>query len=224
MSSIGIITGLSELTSNFFVSKIEEIAKFYHYKILSTPASANNVIKLLSNTDLLFHFLKNIIDSNNLSLSTILTIPCNSVHIVSNKLQSTFPGFLPIHETTINNLEKRVKKKSVLLLATSMTIQSGIYQNLLSEKGFQWLTPSRNEQEWLDSLIFTQLVKNQFSKSHYQELINMQYRFLEKGQVEHVVLACTDLCYLNQKYGTYMPWQTDSLDSLVAAIVGKMEV
>lgn len=220
---VGIITGLSEGVSNYFIEKINKAIWPLTPNIYTIQASANDVIELFPYVDGLFVYLKELIEQACLSHSAILTIPCNSVHIVSERLESVYPGFLPIHKVTVNKIEHKQNLGTVLLLGTSTTIQSKIYQNLLNEKNRQWIIPTVNEQNWIDSLIFNQLVKQRFDNNQYRKLYQLQQGYLKNGRADHVIIACTDLCYFNQKFSKTMPWQTDSLDSLVAAIVEKVK-
>lgn len=220
---LAVITGLSEGVSHYFIKKINKAVWPLNLNLYTIQASTTDVIELFPAADDLFVYLKELIEQACLPHSAILTIPCNSVHIVSERIEAVYSGFLPIHKVTVNNIEHKQNSGSVLLLGTSTTIQSKIYQNLLNEKNRQWIIPTVNEQSWIDSLIFNQLVKQRFDNNQYRKLYQLQQGYLKNGRADHVIIACTDLCYFNQKFSKTMPWQTDSLDSLVAAIVGKME-
>lgn len=220
---LAVITGLSERVSHYFIKKLNKAIWPLSVNIYTIQASAIDVIELFPSADDLFVYLKELIEQVCLPHSAILTIPCNSVHIVSERLEAVYPGFLPIHKVTVNKIEHKQNFGTFLLIGTSTTIQSKIYQNLLNEKNRQWIIPTVNEQNWIDSLIFNQLVKQRFDKSQYRKLYQLQQGYLKNGRADHAIIACTDLCYFNQKFSKTMPWQTDSLDSLVAAIVEKVK-
>ncbi len=222
MGSICIVTGLGKASSKSFVNSIQKLINNDEMNILPVMASAQCVIQRLSNVRTLYQYLVELIDSANTPGDAILAIPCNSIHVVSNRLQKKYKNFVPIHHATVDRLEFTGLNSKVLLLGTKTTARSRMYQHLLEKHGVQTLLPTTEEQKWLDELIFGKLLCGEFNREDYQRLLYIQQSYLNNGSADHVILACTDLCHLNQRFGKTRPWQTDSMSALVRVVSEKV--
>ncbi len=119
---------------------------------------------------------------------TQIIMPCNTVHEFHAELQRIikipFPHLIKI---VAQELKRRGWKK-VLLLATSRTIKTRLYQNALSHSDVELILPSRTNQRKLDRLIQGLVSPEDFSKqkSFLLDLIKF-------SGTKNVLLGCTDL-------------------------------
>jgi aspartate/glutamate racemase len=220
MIDIGIVTGLGDTSSQYFIDHLRNLSPSSH--IHSIKASPFHVIKFLHNKTALYTYLDALIERLKIPES-LIAIPCNSVHIISDRLQHKHIRFVPIHHVVADAIREKNDVRKVLILGTSTTIYSSIYQKLLGTHDCRCILPTEDEQAWVDSLIFDKLLHNHFNAEDFEKLTSIQKAYLDSCVADHVILACTDLCYLNQKYGKVMSCQTDSLDALVNAVIKKVE-
>jgi aspartate racemase len=117
-----------------------------------------------------------------------IVIPCNTVHEFHPKLASAVG--IPV-TNLIEVVGKEVHSrgwKEVFLLATSRTVKTQLYQNVLGELDINTISPNPQDQRRLDSLI-QGLLGEKASTAHQE--------FLEKmvglSRCKHIVLGCTDL-------------------------------
>lgn len=119
---------------------------------------------------------------------TQIVMPCNTVHEFHTELQSItaipFPHLIGIVATEL----KRRKWKKVLLLATSRTIKTRLYQYALQSSRIEIILPSHAEQKKLDHLIQGLLTPLDLSKQ--QDFLRS---IIEKSGTQKVLLGCTDL-------------------------------
>ncbi len=119
---------------------------------------------------------------------TQVVMPCNTVHEFHSELQSMtsipFPHLIEIVATEL----KRRKWKKVLLLATSRTIKTRLYQNALQSSRIELILPSHEDQKKLDHLIQGLLTPLDLSKQ--QDFLQS---IIEKSGAQKVLLGCTDL-------------------------------
>lgn len=121
-----------------------------------------------------------------------IAIVNNVTHAVFPEIQSqtTIP-MISIVETALEEA-KRLKVKTALLLGTKVTMQSTFYQDVFAKEGIDVVVPSEKEQDELNAIIDTELVKmvlKQESRKRYVEII-------ESYDVDAVILACTEIPWL----------------------------
>lgn len=155
--------------------------------------------------------------------SDVVLIPCNSVHIATPYIKSSLgERFIAIDQAVITSILQAGLKGRFLILGTSATLQSGIYQNGLSLIGCESVgLPSRVQVEF-DQFIFNELVSGEMKEAHLHwfRLLESQYKYLLSA--DYVVLACTELCYLVQTFSDALPWEIDSMQALVDAGVERL--
>lgn len=120
----------------------------------------------------------------------------NSPHAVYEDLEElTKVPILSIVKATITEA-RREKMKKLLLLGIKFTMQSTFYQNYSKNLGITVITPSIQEQDEIEKIIFSELViglNKQESKEKLLDIINSY-------EIDGVILGCTELpLILNQK-------------------------
>ena len=128
--------------------------------------------------------------------TSFIIMAANSPHAVYKDLEklSKIP-ILSIVEATIDKA-KQLNMKKLLLLGIKFTMQSTFYQNYGKNLGLKVITPSNEEQDEIDKIIFDELVIGFFKQESKRKLL----RIINNYRVDGVILGCTELpLILNQK-------------------------
>lgn len=119
---------------------------------------------------------------------TRIVMPCNTAHEfhpeLSSNLHVPFPNLIRL---VGDEIERRAWEK-ILLLATSRTIATGLYQNVLAPTGVEIAVPNPESQTKLDLLI--QGLLGNHAVTEGKGLIEA---LKTQAGVDKVVLGCTDL-------------------------------
>ena len=127
---------------------------------------------------------------------TRLVLACNTSHLFLPKVYENLPEaedkIVHIIKTTVDQIvEDGIKE--VYLLGTEGTIDSGIYQRALEEKGVKCLAPEESEYKDLRECI--EAVKQE----KYSEEVRQLFAKLINRH-EYCILGCTELPVLYEKY------------------------
>ena len=121
----------------------------------------------------------------------ILVMPCNTAHYFLPEIQKYVD--IPILNMIEITGEAIIKRgiKTVGLLATQGTINSGIYQKVFDKKGIEIVVPGETEQTVINDLIYNGVKagKKDYDVSAIRDVINSM---LDLG-AEILVLGCTEL-------------------------------
>ena len=133
----------------------------------------------------------------------VLIIPCNTAHYFYDRLLPFFdvPVLHMLRETAEKIRARGVRKAG--LLATDGTIQSGVYEHALSEKGIAVIIPSEKRQAAVMSVIYdgVKASNRNVDLTGFMEAI----RELLEGGAELIVLGCTELPIAFEWYGIDVP-------------------
>lgn len=83
--------------------------------------------------------------------------------------------------------------KKVLLLGIKFTMQGNFYPQRFAELGIEVITPSENEQDEINQVIFAELCHGNFAEPIRQRFLAIIDRYREAAQIEGVILGCTEL-------------------------------
>lgn len=125
-----------------------------------------------------------------------IILACNTSHLFIDKVLEKVPEAKGKIVHIIETCAEKIAMdgvKNVYLLASEGTIESGIYQKYLELKSVDLVVPTRNEYEKLRRCIeaVKQNIFTTDTKKDFFELI---------GQNENVILGCTELPILYEKY------------------------
>ncbi|MFX1391242.1 MAG: aspartate/glutamate racemase family protein [Promethearchaeota archaeon] len=129
--------------------------------------------------------------------ANFIIMSANSVHAVFKELQelSKIP-ILSIVKPTVE-IAKQLKMKKLLLLGIKYTMQSTFYQDYCKKLGIEIITPSNDDQDIIDKIIFDELVIGFFKQESKMKLIQIIEKF---NDIDGVILGCTELpLILDQK-------------------------
>jgi aspartate racemase len=120
-----------------------------------------------------------------------IVLPCNTLHIFIEELRkSTKTPILSIIDETAKYVKERGFKK-VGLLATSKTVEIGIYEKSLKSKNIELVLPSKEDQKRV-SIIITNILENKATERDETSLKDIIKDMSKKGS-EAIILGCTDL-------------------------------
>lgn len=127
-----------------------------------------------------------------------LVMPCNSLHVFIEEIRKAVKiPVLSIVEETIKFLKSQ-NIKQVGILATSITINRGLYKSQLKAQSINEVTPNDQDQAKLGQIIYN-LVIDKYTdgdKQIFDEIIES----LVNKKVESIILACTDLQLLASRH------------------------
>ena len=147
--------------------------------------------------------------------ATVLAIPCMTAHYFQAQLQEQI-GIPVIHgiRETAQYLSAR-GIRTVGLMATDGTVESGIFAQALQEEGIGLVLPSVTGQRYVMDLIFRDVKAGAPIEMEKFKKVSQELR----GQgAEVIVLGCTELSMIKRDYplgGGYL----DALDVLARASV-----
>jgi aspartate racemase len=123
----------------------------------------------------------------------ILAIPCNTAHYFLPRVRPKvgIPILDMIEETFLSTRAQVGNVKVVGLLATSGTIQSGVYRDVFARHGIDILVPRAADQERLQQAI--RGVKADSYDRARQDIFEKVGATLVKAGAQAVVLGCTEI-------------------------------
>ena len=122
--------------------------------------------------------------------ATFIIMAANSPHAVYNELKklSAIP-LISIVKATAEAARTEDMKK-LLLLGIKFTMQSTFYQDICRVLDIDVITPSNDEQNIIDKIIFDELVIGFFKQESKKRLLQIIKNY---NDVDGVILGCTEL-------------------------------
>ena len=127
--------------------------------------------------------------------ASLLVIPCNTAHYFYDGLKNSCRlPILNIIEETVAFLH-RDGVKTIGLLATDGTVQSGSYEKICNKYGMTCLAPDPDGQRIIMSIIYDEIKQNKpVDRAAFMRVANS---WLDRG-CERLVLGCTELSLLGK--------------------------
>ena len=147
-----------------------------------------------------------------------ILMPCNTAHYFLPRLRKmTDIPFLDMPEITAECCAERYPGKRAAILATDGTIQTGIYDRPLSQRGVAFLHPDPEEQKTVMHLIYD-VVKAFRPMEPERETWKALLRSLRGRGADYFILGCTELPVLSGILGEEGPF-VDPSDELAKAAI-----
>lgn len=144
-----------------------------------------------------------------------IAIPCNTAHYFYDPIveAANVPVLNIMRETAARILATAGAESSVGLLATSGTIESGVFQDYLSEARLNVVVPTRQEQdEVVMPLIYDRIKKN--LPYDAAAFLDVARRLHEEEGCETVIVGCTELSVVYQDLDEKPAYLVDAMDVL----------
>ncbi|HCC70752.1 MAG TPA: aspartate racemase [Bacteroidales bacterium] len=162
--------------------------------IFSNPQVPDRMESIANGGELIKPYLRFSVRKLESAGASFIAIPCNTVHYFYDYMQESvdIPIINMIRETAVEVAEKYPDAGKVGLLATTGTIESGLYNKELEANGFEVLTP-------VDSIEINMVMKAVFgikAKSDpllNEDLLAIAGQHLADRGAEVIVLGCTEI-------------------------------
>ena len=146
----------------------------------------------------------------------LLVMPCNTAHHFYPELAGDLPvPFLHMPRLAVEALQRRGIKRACLL-ATDMTLQSGVYHEIFHASGLELVLPSPKGQRSLMDGIFRGIKGGQTVDC--SPLFTELQQLYQSGAAEIFLLACTELPLLCARWNPDIPTLDSTLILARAAI------
>lgn len=223
MKTIGILGGLGpKATSQLYLDLIKKGKKINNKNYLSifiysVPQKFNLEKSVINGTDTKGEFEK-IIDEGIEKLVdsgvVIIGVPCNSAHRYLEKYKDKLE-VLSIVDETIKKIGSN--SKNVAILATSQTINDGLYKKGLEKKGVKIVDIDTETQLKINSIISCIIDESEVQDKVFLDILED----FKKTEVDTVILGCTELHrYKNLEINSLSV--IDSLDVLSDSLIEKV--
>ncbi len=200
MKTIGLIGGMSWQSSKFYYEYLnqlvaERLGGAHSAKILMSSVDFAGIEKLSFEDnwseigEQMAMEAKRLEDAG----ADIVVLGTNTIHLVAPYIEKaiTIP-FLHIARATGHAIVSRGIKK-VGLLGTRFTMEKDFYTGILQDEfDLEVVVPNTNERDYLQDLIYNELVKGAFSTAAKEECIRIIKKLQAQG-IEGVILGCTEL-------------------------------
>ncbi len=199
MKTIGILGGMSWQSTKFYYEYLntlvaERLGGNHSSKILMSSVDFSEVERFFNKDDWagLGHMMAEEAKKLEGVGADCLILATNTVHLVSGAIrQATTIPFLHLTEVVGSAIQKQGLKK-VALLGTQFTMEKGFYVDILKDQfNIETLIPNSEERQYLQDLIFNELVKGQFTEAAKEKCLTIIKRLQNEG-AEGVVLGCTE--------------------------------
>ena len=129
---------------------------------------------------------------------TVLAIPCNTSHYFADRLQGDI-GIPLIHmpRETVAALAAQ-GRKTVGILGTDGTIQTGVYQKECDARGIRLLAPPEDVQRLVMSIIYDEIKRGETGSREKFAAID---RWLRRAGCDGAILGCTELSVYRTYHG-----------------------
>lgn len=225
-SNILVATGLGNEVGDYFVLCLHNALErqYPSAQLVTRFVNVNDVLPVLRDDKRVAEVLLEALLSPKYPVPDLILIPCNSVHIASPYLKQTFGDhFVPIDESVMLLIGREKRKGRFLILGTGTTVGSGMYQEGLCRLGCESLILPPEAQAAFDDFIFNDLVNGKMNASHLNNLRELEHHHMEQSGADHVILACTELCYLVQVFSLHLACEVDSLQALHDAGLDRLQ-
>ena len=215
MKTIGIIGGLGpETTSEFYLELVfscKKLNKVSYPPILINSIPLPFIVEKQAIAEgigeekclpYLIHAAKSLEKAG----ADFLVLPCNSLHVFIKDIRNSVKiPVLSILEETSNFLRKQ-KIKKVGVIATPITVKNKLYEKSLKQNKITQILPDNLQQVKIGKIIHN-IVSNRYDNKDREILINIIKNFT-KGEVQHIILACTDLQLLMPQHSDLKIYDT----------------
>jgi aspartate racemase len=193
---IGIIGGISHESTikyyEYILKKYYARKRNYHYPemvIFSLDLKKLMEFEDREDMDGYIHYIREGIKALEKAGAEFIVIAANSPHSVFEVVEkmASVP-MISIVEVAAREAEKWDMKK-LLLIGIKYTMQSSFYQDVFKKHGMEVITPSEEEQDEINKIVFNELVLGIFKKETRIKLINI----IKNYKVDGVILGCTEL-------------------------------
>jgi aspartate racemase len=133
-----------------------------------------------------------------------ILIATNTMHLVFDRVQAAVKIPMLNLVDTVGDAILQRGLKTVGLLGTRFTMEKTFYQETLAKKGIHVLTPSAEDREYINDIIYTELVTGKFTEQARKGYLKIIDKLAAQG-AEGIILGCTEIPLLIRPGDTSLP-------------------
>ncbi|MEA4906217.1 MAG: aspartate/glutamate racemase family protein [Chloroflexi bacterium] len=166
--------------------------------------------------DLIAHGLSEAAKKLEAAGADFILIATNTMHLVYDAVQSSVRvPVLSLLDVVAEAIQAQ-GSRSVGLLGTRMTMESSLYSKALQSRGIEVLTPDQAGRDYIDHVIYSELVAGQIRPQSRQGVLEIINQLAGQG-AQGIILGCTELPLLIHADDTPLPlFDTTSLHAEAA--------
>jgi len=158
----------------------------------------------LGRWDLVAHGLSETARKLEAAGADFIVISANTMHMVVNEVsQAVRIPVLSLLDVVAEAVAGR-GFKTVGLLGTRYTMEQDFFPKALAARGIQTLVPEAEERQYINGVIYNELVKGQFKPEARQGYVEIIQRLARRG-AEGVILGCTEIPLLVSEADAGLP-------------------
>ncbi|MFA5073335.1 MAG: amino acid racemase [Nitrospirota bacterium] len=205
---IGIIGGVGPAATTDFMNKIihhthakkdqEHIKMIVEHNPQIPDRTANLIGAGIDPTIALYSACKRLEADD----ADIITIPCNTAHAFVERIQPylSIPIVNMLFETVEYIRQNFSDRKIIGLLATTGTVKSRVYHDMVAKTNFDLIIPDDDFQKKVMNAIYGEKgVKAGFTEGECKDDLNQALEHLVKRGAEVIILGCTELPLLQSE-------------------------
>ena len=206
MAFLGVIGGLGPMATAYYMELVTAMTdvpvdqQHIRMAIYSAPDIPDRTDFILGKSDK--SPLPGIISAGNALVSIgaeVIAIPCVTAHYFHREIEAAL-GVRTLHAIRESaELLKAAGIQRVGIAATEGTIQSGIFQNVLSEYGISSTAPKQAGQSRVNTLIYDNVKRG--VTPNISLFFDVKDELMKDG-AEAVVLGCTELSLIKRDFDT----------------------
>ncbi|MCQ4936504.1 aspartate/glutamate racemase family protein [Anaerotignum propionicum] len=196
MKKMGIVGGISSASTLHYYETLHNLFynQYHHYYYPEMVIESLNFQYFtdLENENNMNEYKKYILKSfNNLKRAgaDFAIMAANSPHSVLEEIRNDIPIPVLSIVDAVGQKAKDLGLKKLLLTGIGYTMRSSFYQSGLLKYGIEVITPTVEEQEIINNIIFSELVINLVSETSKQTFL----KIISSYPVDSVILGCTEL-------------------------------
>lgn len=199
MKTIGLIGGISPESTVVYYKEINRLiiekTLTEYPRIIINSINMNQMLSYFTTNDYdgLCNYLNEELHKLKNAGADYAVLTSNTPHLIFDKLLAVSPlNLLSIVELAlIAAKEKNIKKAA--LFGTGFTMKNLFYDNIFSAGGIKLFKPDENEQNYIHSIYFGELVKGIIKDETRERLIAIINALKTKYNIEAVILGGTEL-------------------------------
>jgi aspartate racemase len=133
-----------------------------------------------------------------------IVIATNTMHLVFDQVQASVNVPMLSLLDAVGEAILARGMKTVGLLGTKFTMEKTFYQDALARKGIAVLVPDADDREYVNTVIYDELVAGQIRDESRDGFVAIIKRLAERG-AEGVILGCTEIPLLVSETDAGMP-------------------
>jgi aspartate racemase len=133
-----------------------------------------------------------------------IVIATNTMHLVFDQVQASVSVPMLSLLDAVGEAILARGMNTVGLLGTKFAMEKGFYQDALARKGITILVPDEKDREYVNTVIYDELVAGQIRDESRDGFVAIIKRLAERG-AEGVILGCTEIPLLVSEADAGMP-------------------